>query len=155
MGSQEPQHPVETARHLADREYDYVYSRSNYFILSESILLTAFLLAFNMSFTLGHLIYISIALVGLAVSSWWIAIGFRNRRSLDAARRMVKEQEQKLPEVDMRVYLKFREKRKKGGVSIDRILLIYIPFGFGFIWLWMLILSLNRVAEFPIIFRFK
>ena len=34
------EHPVMTIRHLADREHDYIYNRSNYFILFESVLLT-------------------------------------------------------------------------------------------------------------------
>jgi hypothetical protein len=155
-------HSVETIRHLADREHDYVYSRSNYFILSETILLTAFILAIDKPIGLSCLLYIPIALSGLFISCLWIKIGYQSKIVLKVVRRMVAGKKNGEPEgyedlltnEKMKVYKKYREKRPRSGLGVDSILLLWIPVTFVILWISMLFVALHRAVPLPFVLRF-
>lgn len=137
---------AESIRHLADREHDYIYVRSNYFILSQTILMTAFILAIKLNILLAYLIYSPIAFAGLIVSILWIMMGCQSQNSLEIVREMVVEYEDKLPG-EMRVYKKFRKERRKCGrlgPSLDSILLRLIPGVFMLLWICMLAVSFTH-----------
>ena len=77
---------VKEFRHLADREHDYVATRTSYYLLAESILLLGFATILTRTGDGNIPAEILVVIAGMMVSLFWFFVGWDHDSSLKVAR---------------------------------------------------------------------